>query len=62
MTEGRCAWQASSSDSWITITSGCCGIGNGTVTYTVAPNTTGGVRKGLITVGGRTFAVKQKRG
>jgi glucose/arabinose dehydrogenase len=56
----RCAWQVSTPDSWITITSGCCGTGNGTVTYTVAPNTTGGGRKGMINVSGRTHTVKQK--
>ena len=58
--EIRCAWQASTPDSWITITSGCCGTGNGTVTYTVAPNSTGGGRKGMINVAGKTFTVKQK--
>lgn len=61
-TDVRCAWQAVASDSWITITSGCCGSGNGTVTYTVAPNTSGAMRKGTITIGGRIFSVKQKRG
>lgn len=58
----RCAWEAVASDSWITITSGCCGSGNGIVSYTVAPNTTGALRKGTITIGGKVFNVKQKRG
>jgi glucose/arabinose dehydrogenase len=62
MTDVRCAWQATASDNWITITSGCCGSGNGTVSYTVASNTTGAGRKGTITISGRTFTVKQKRG
>ncbi|HEX5734135.1 MAG TPA: PQQ-dependent sugar dehydrogenase [Blastocatellia bacterium] len=61
-TDVRCAWEAVASDSWITITSGQTGSGNGTVSYTVAPNTTGAMRKGTITIGGRVFSVKQKRG
>jgi hypothetical protein len=59
-TESRCAWQAISNDSWITFPSANIGIGNGTVTFTIAPNTTGAVRGGTITVAGRTFIVKQK--
>jgi hypothetical protein len=61
-TDVRCAWEAVASDSWITITSGCCGSGNGNVSYTVAPNTTGALRKGTITIAGKVFNVKQKRG
>lgn len=58
--EGRCAWQVSASDSWVTITSGCCGTGNGTVTYSVASNTTGIGRKAAINIAGRIYTVKQK--
>lgn len=58
LTEERCAWQATSSVSWITITP-ASGIGNGTVSYSVAANS-GGARKATITVGGQTFTVKQK--
>ncbi len=54
-----CAWQAKSNVKWIVISSGCCGIGNGTVTYLVSPNTTGGPRKGIITIAGKTFSIKQ---
>jgi RHS repeat-associated protein len=59
-TEERCSWQAVSNASWVTITSNCCGIGNGVVTYSVGinPNTTG--RAATITVSGKTFSVKQK--
>ena len=46
--------------SWITITSPCCGIGNGTVAYTVAPNSGTTGRGGTITIAGKTFTVKQK--
>jgi hypothetical protein len=59
--QARCAWQAASNAGWITITSGTSGVGNGTVTFSVAPNT-GGTRKGTITVAGRTYTVKQKGG
>ena len=37
---GGCAWTAVSNDSWITITSGSSGFGNGTVNFTVAANAT----------------------
>lgn len=56
----NCAWQAVSDVSWITITSNCCGMGNGSVTYSVAANASGGGRRGTITVAGRVFSVKQK--
>ncbi len=58
--EDRCAWQVSTPDNWITITSGCCGGGDGTVTYSVGSNTTGTGRKGTINISGRIFTVKQK--
>jgi photosystem II stability/assembly factor-like uncharacterized protein len=60
LSEERCAWMATSNVSWITITSGNMGIGNGAVNYSVAGNTTGFSRKGRITVGGQVFTVKQK--
>ena len=34
-----CAWTATSTVSWMTITGGASGTGNGTVTFQVAPNT-----------------------
>jgi hypothetical protein len=60
ITEERCAWQSVSSASWITVTSTCCGIGNGTVTFSVASNSNRSGRAGTITIAGKTFAVKQK--
>jgi hypothetical protein len=54
-----CTWQATSNASWITITSGSQGKG-GLVAYTVARNTTGGIRQGTMTIAGKTFAVYQK--
>jgi hypothetical protein len=58
----RCAWQAASSANWITITSSSVGIGNGSVTYTVAPNPGSVGRKATITVAGKAIAIKQKGG
>lgn len=59
----RCGWAAITSADWISVTS-CCGSGNGTVTYSVAPNTTGSGRAGTITFGGtvgpQTATIKQK--
>lgn len=58
-TGAGCAWEAVSSASWITITSNCCAIASGHVTYVVAPNASGSGRTGAITVAGKTFNVKQ---
>lgn len=52
----NCAWTASASPGWISITSGASGPGNGTVRYTVAVNT-GDSRTGTITLTGQTGAV-----
>ena len=53
-----CAWTASSNASWITISSGASGTGNGRVGYLVLPNV-GGSRTGTLTVAGETFTVSQ---
>ena len=57
-TTPECGWSATTDVVWITIISGS-GIGNGTVSYTVAANP-GGARTGKITVAGRVHTVKQK--
>ena len=54
-----CPWTASSAVSWITITSGTSGTGNGSVGYTVAANTATSPRSGNLTIGGQTFSVSQ---
>jgi hypothetical protein len=54
-----CNWTATANDSWITINTGSTGSGNGTVTYTVANNTTTTQRTGTITVAGQTHTVTQ---
>jgi all-beta uncharacterized protein/BACON domain-containing protein len=58
-TAAHCAWTAVSNDSWIVVTAGASGTGNGAVTYTVAARTGGSSRKGTITIAGRTFTVQQ---
>ncbi len=58
-TAGGCAWTATSNDSWITITSGSGGTGNGAVTYSVSNNPGGGSRTGTMTIGGVSFIVTQ---
>ena len=53
-----CTWTASSSASWLTVTSGASGSGNGSVGYAVAANT-GAARSATLTVGGKTVTVTQ---
>ena len=52
-----CSWQATSNATWITITAGAYGSGNGTVSYSVAANTAPTSRTGTMTIGGQTFTV-----
>jgi hypothetical protein len=54
-----CAWTAASSASWITITSGASGSGNGSVGYSIAANTTISPRSGVVTIAGLAFTVTQ---
>jgi len=54
-----CDWNAMSNSSFITINSGAPGSGNGTVSFTVAPNTTGTARVGTLTVAGRNVTITQ---
>jgi uncharacterized repeat protein (TIGR01451 family) len=60
LTEERCAWEATSNASWITLTSQIVGIGTSTVTYNVKPNPGVSGRAGVIVIGGQSFRVKQK--
>jgi hypothetical protein len=55
-----CAWTAKSNDSWITVTSGATGTGNGTVRFTVASND-GKKRTGTLTIAGNPFTVDQDK-
>jgi Zn-dependent metalloprotease len=54
-----CNWTAVSNNSFITITSGASGSGNGTVIYSVAANTGSLSRNGSMTIAGLTFGVSQ---
>ena len=55
-----CAWTAvSNNPSFITITSGGAGTGNGTVNYSVALNSACAARTGTMTIAGQTFTVTQ---
>jgi hypothetical protein len=56
-----CAWTATSNDSWITVTAGSSGTGNGTVSYSVNSNM-GAARSGTITTAGQTFTINQASG
>jgi hypothetical protein len=51
-TQTQCSWTASANVSWITITSGSSGTGNGTISYTVSTNNSGAIRSGTISATG----------
>ena len=55
----NCAWSATSTVSWLTITAGSVGTGNGTVRYSIAANTTNAPRTGLISLADLTITVNQ---
>ncbi len=57
--QAGCAWAANSSSSWITISAGSSGDGNGTVSYTVAANTSARSRVGGLLVAGRYITIVQ---
>jgi len=58
--QDRCAWQAASSENWISFSGINVGIGNGRVNYSVAANPRQLARGGTIIIAGKVFAVKQK--
>ena len=47
---------------WIAITAGASGSGIGSVTFSIAANTTGTPRNGTLTVAGQSVAVSQAAG
>jgi hypothetical protein len=55
----QCDWTAESDASWVTITSGANGSGNGTIQYSVAENTSAAPRSAHITAGGQTHTINQ---
>jgi Tol biopolymer transport system component len=57
-----CAWASVSiNPSWLTVTGGASGTGNGALSYSASANT-GGPRIGAIAIGGAIFAVTQASG
>lgn len=54
-----CSWSAYSYDSWISITYGNSGSGNGTVYYSIAPTTSGSSRAGTIIIADKSFSISQ---
>jgi len=57
-----CGWTATSNVTWMTVTSGTSGTGNGTVSYAVDPNPSPPARTGTLTVAGQTVSVTQAKG
>jgi len=58
-----CTWTAINNVSWLTITGGASGSGNGTVSYSIAANTANCTnRVGTLTVGTQPFTVRQAAG
>jgi Putative binding domain, N-terminal len=55
----NCGWTARSNVSWLTITSGSDGSGDGTVSFTVTANPSPSRRTGTLTIAGKTFTVSQ---
>ena len=56
---GTCSWTATTDASWITVTGGASGTGAGTVSYSLAANTTPATRTGIITIGRQSFTITQ---
>ena len=54
-----CAWTTTGGASWVTISSGATGSGNGSVGFTAAANTATPGRSATLTIAGRTFTVTQ---
>ena len=54
-----CTWTASSNTSWLSVTSGSSGSGNGTVYFSIDQNTTNIFRTGTLTIAGKTYTITQ---
>jgi len=59
-TQSACSWNASSNVSWMTITSGSRGTGNGTVYYSINANSDLSSRTASSTIAKNTFTVTQE--
>jgi hypothetical protein len=56
---GGCAWTASESASWLSITGGASGSGNGTVAYSATANASSSAQNTTMTVAGQAVAVTE---
>jgi uncharacterized protein (TIGR03437 family) len=59
MASNNCSWTAASQASWVTISSGATGRGNGTVRFDVAANPNLAARTGTLRIAGQLFTVTQ---
>ena len=57
-TAASCAWRATSNSTWLTIDGPSSGAGNGSVSFSAAPNS-GMAREGTIVIAGQTFTLAQ---
>jgi len=54
-----CDWTAASAATWVAITKGFRGAGNGTVEYSVLPNSSTAPKEARLSIGGQTFTITQ---
>jgi len=59
ITTPECSWTAATNAPWISFTSPSFGTGNGSVDFSVAPNTALAATSGSITVGGQTITIDE---
>jgi hypothetical protein len=58
-TANSCSWSASTTVSWVSLTSGTSGTGSGTIQYTVGANSGTASRSGAISAGGQSLSISQ---
>jgi len=56
----QCSWTARAESSWVSITSGASGVGPGTVSFSVAPNSDPSPRSGGLSVAGQAVSIAQE--
>ncbi len=54
-----CPWETVNNLDWVSVTSGPTGTGDGTVQFTVSPNSGAESRSGSLTIAGRSFTIAQ---
>ncbi len=57
---GNCGWKAESNVSWISVTAGATGSGNGAAALRVEENKTFNQRIGTVAIAGRSFSITQE--